>query len=369
VPDASRSVTVVSNLLSDDARDPYIATVREEYETIRKRNAGRDTRRNMITFEQANANALQIDWQNYQPPRPAILGSQVLDDYPLAELVPYIDWTPFFITWSLSGKYPAIFEDEVVGEAARDLFADAQEMLHKLIDERLLRAQAVYGFWRAARTGINDVTLYADDECKQALTTFNFLRQQSRKSDEQPNLSLADFVAPIDGPADYMGGFAVSTGSGADALAERYAAENNDYNSLMVKALADRLAEAFAEHLHQRVRREFWGYVPDETLSNEALIRERYQGIRPAPGYPACPEHSDKVRLFELLEVTPRIELELTESYAMWPASSVSGFYFSHPQAKYFSVGKIDEDQLLDFARRRGVDRAAAQKMLQPVLA
>jgi len=369
VPDASRSVTVVSNLLSDDARDGFVTGVREEYVNIRTRAAGRDTRRNLISHEQATANALRPDWQEYQPPVPSFIGTRVLDDYPLDRLVPYIDWTPFFITWSLSGKYPAILEDEVVGEAARDLFKDAQDMLRHIIDNRLLVAQAVFGFWPAARTGDNDVTVYTDDTRKQTHSVFNFLRQQSRKSDQLPNLSLADFIAPESGPKDYIGGFAVSTGSGADELAEQYVAGNNDYSALMVKALADRLAEAFAEHLHERVRKEFWGYAPDEQLDNAALIKEKYQGIRPAPGYPACPEHSDKGSLFSMLDVENRITLKLTESYAMWPAAAVSGFYFSHPASKYFSVGKIDDDQLTDFANRRGVSEEEARRLLQPVLA
>lgn len=369
VPDASRSVTVVSNLLSDDGRDKFVAGVRQEYESIRERAAGRDTRRNLIPHTQATANALRTDWQDYAPPKPSFIGSRVLDDYPLERLIPYIDWTPFFITWSLSGKYPAILEDKVVGEAARDLFNDAQAMLRHIVDNSLLVAQAVFGFWPAARTGDNDVTVYTDETRNGTASVFNFLRQQTLKPDQQPNLSLADFVAPEHGPPDYMGAFAVSVGKGSDTLAEKYAAENNDYNALMVKALADRLAEAFAEHLHERVRREFWAYAPDEELDNEALIKEKYRGIRPAPGYPACPEHSDKARLFSMMDVENHITLELTENFAMWPAAAVSGFYFSHPASKYFSVGKIDEDQLKDFALRRGISENEAGRLLRPILA
>jgi len=369
VPDASRSVTVVSNLLNDDARDDFVANIHKEYDAIRARAAGRDTRRNLISHEQATSNAFQADWENYQPPVPSFIGHRVLEDYPLETLVPYIDWTPFFITWSLSGKYPAILEDEVVGEAARDLFRDAQAMLDHIIRNRLLKAQAVYGFWPASRTADNDVTIYRDEQDSTPAATFNFLRQQARKADQQPNLSLADYIAPSSGPQDYIGGFAVCTGSGADELANRYAEQNNDYNSLMVKALADRLAEAFAEHLHERVRREFWAYAPDEQLDTEALIRERYRGIRPAPGYPACPEHSDKVQLFRLLDAERQITLKLTESYAMWPAAAVSGFYFSHPESRYFSVGKIDDDQVEDFASRRGIDIEQAKTLLRPILA
>lgn len=369
VPDASRSVTVVSNLLSDETRDSFVAGVQAEYDTVRARTAGRDQRKNLLSFAEANANAGNFQWHDDSITRPAFLGPKVFDDYPLEKLVPYIDWTPFFITWSLAGKYPHILKDEVVGQAARDLFADAQAMLKKLIDEKLLRAQAVIGFWPAARSGQNDVTLYADEAHSKPLHTFSFLRQQAAKADEIPNLSLADFIAPASHPhSDYMGAFAVTAGIGAQELADRYAAENNDYNSLMVKALADRLAEAFAEHLHERVRREFWGYAPDETLDNDALIKEKYRGIRPAPGYPACPEHSDKVAIFDLLDIENSIGMSLTESYAMLPAAAVSGFYFAHPDSRYFAVGKINDDQVDDFAARRQLDDEDARRLLRPNL-
>lgn len=369
VPDASRSVTVVSNLLSDETRDSFVAGVKAEYDTVRARTSGRDQRKSLLPFTEANANAGDFSWSDNSITAPAFTGAKVLDDYPLEKLVPYIDWTPFFITWSLAGKYPAILQDEVVGEAARDLFADAQAMLKKLIDEKLLQAQAVFGFWPAARTGCNDVTLYADTEHKNKLHTFSFLRQQAAKADNIPNLSLADFIAPADhNVTDYLGAFAVTAGIGAQALAERYAAENHDYNSLMVKALADRLAEAFAEHLHERVRTEYWGYAPDEKLDGDALIKEKYRGIRPAPGYPACPEHSDKVAIFDLLGVESSIDMELTESYAMLPAAAVSGFYFAHPESRYFSVGKINDDQVADFAERRQLNDEQARRLLRPNL-
>ncbi len=369
VPDASRSVTVVSNLLSDETRDSFVAGVKAEYDTVRARTSGRDQRKSLLPFAEANANAGDFSWGDKTITAPAFTGAKVLDDYPLEKLVPYIDWTPFFITWSLAGKYPAILQDPVVGEAARDLFADAQAMLKKLIDEKLLRAQGVFGFWPAARTGRNDVTLYADSAHKDKLHTFSFLRQQAAKADNIPNLSLADFVAPGDHQtSDYVGAFAVTTGIGAQELAERYAAENNDYNSLMVKALADRLAEAFAEHLHERVRTEYWGYAPDEKLDGDALIKEKYRGIRPAPGYPACPEHSDKVAIFDLLGVENAIDMQLTESFAMLPAAAVSGFYFAHPESRYFSVGKINDDQVADFAERRQLSDEDARRLLRPNL-
>ncbi len=369
VPDASRSVTVVSNLLSDETRDSFVAGVKAEYDTVRTRTSGRDQRKSLLPFAEANANAGDFSWSDNTITAPAFAGVNVLDDYPLEKLVPYIDWTPFFITWSLAGKYPAILQDEVVGAAARDLFADAQAMLKKLIDEKLLRAQGVFGFWPAARTGRNDVTVYADTAHQEKLHTFSFLRQQAAKADNIPNLSLADFIAPADHPvSDYIGAFAVTAGIGAQALAERYAAENNDYNSLMVKALADRLAEAFAEHLHERVRTEYWGYAPDEKLDGEALIKEKYRGIRPAPGYPACPEHSDKVAIFDLLGVEKSIDMQLTESFAMLPAAAVSGFYFAHPESRYFSVGKINDDQVDDFAKRRQLSDEDTRRLLRPNL-
>ncbi|MAO38809.1 MAG: methionine synthase [Pseudohongiella sp.] len=369
VPDASRSVTVVSNLLGKETHPEFVAKVKAEYDTIRTRTAGRDQRSSLLSFDEANSNAGQFEWRADTITRPSFLGTKVFDDYPLEKLVPYIDWTPFFITWSLSGKYPAILEDEVVGQAARDLFADAQQMLDDLVSNKKLRAQGVIGFWPAQRSGRNDVKVFADDAHNKPLHEFNFLRQQASKAEGIPNLSLADFIADdSEADTDYIGAFAVTAGLGAQELAEKYQAENNDYNALMVKALADRLTEAFAEHLHERVRREFWAYAPDETLDNEALIREKYRGIRPAPGYPACPEHSDKVAIFDLLDINNSIEMSLTESFAMLPAAAVSGFYFAHPDSRYFSVGKINDDQVEDFAERRGINVEAARKLLTPNL-
>lgn len=370
VPDASRSVTVVSSLLSEEGQTEFKRKITEEYDAVRLRNANRDHRKNLISFVSANENAFQSNWDAYTPVAPQFVGSKVFADYPLEDLVPYIDWTPFFITWSLSGKYPAILKDEVVGEAARDLFNDAQEMLRDIIDNKLLRAQAVVGFWPARQIGLNDVALYADETLSEEIARFTFLRQQTTKAKGIANVSLADYIAPAErNIPDYMGGFAVTTGVGAEELARKYQSENNDYNALLMKSLADRLAEAFAEHMHRRVRTEFWPYTADESLSNEQLIDEKYQGIRPAPGYPSCPEHSDKVTLFNLLEIDGRIGMELTESFAMSPAASVSGFYFAHPDSRYFSIGKIDQDQVESIAERRGVPVADIAHLLRPNIA
>lgn len=369
VPDASRSVAVVSNLLSDELRPDYAASIRSEYETIRQRTGNRDQRSKLLPLEKARANAGSYKWTPGTIVRPKLIGTQVFDDYPIEELLPYIDWTPFFITWGLSGKYPAILQDDVVGEAARDLYDDAQKMLRDIIDSKSLRAQGVIGIWPARRTGPEDVTVYSDESASEALHSFHFLRQQATKADGVPNLSLADFVASeADADIDYIGAFAVTSGLGADELAKYWQEQNNDYNALLAKALADRLAEAFAEHLHEQVRLKWWGYAADETLDNEALIREQYMGIRPAPGYPACPEHSDKTAIFDLLDVEDRISMKLTESYAMWPAAAVSGFYFAHPESRYFSVGKINDDQVADFARRRGISEQEARQLLTPNL-
>lgn len=369
VPDASRSVTVVSNLLSEDGGIEFKRKIHEEYDAVRSRNANRDTRKNIISFAQANGNAFKVDWQKFQATTPKFLGKRVFDDYPLEVLIPYIDWTPFFITWSLAGKYPAILSDEVVGEAARDLFRDAQSMLREIVEKKLLKAQAVIGFWPAAQVGVNDVVLYEDMAKTTEIARFNFLRQQSVKADGIPNLCLSDFIAPLaSAQPDYLGGFAVTTGIGVDVLVEKFEAEHNDYSALLVKALADRLAEAFAEHMHQRVRMEFWPYALNEKLSNEELIKEQYLGIRPAPGYPACPEHSDKEILFNLLQVPAHIGMELTESFAMSPAASVSGFYFANPDARYFAVGKIDTDQVQSMAERKGLTIDEVSKLLTPNL-
>ena len=315
----------------------------------------------------ARANRAVLDWSS-APPRPTFLGLRSFDDYPLAELVERIDWTPFFRTWELAGAYPRILEDPVVGASARNLFTDARAMLDRIVAERLFRARAVIGFFPANREGEDDIALFADEARRERLATVHTLRQQGSKGAGRANLALADYVAPA-GIPDYLGAFVVTAGIGVEALAKDFEAKHDDYNSIMVKALADRLAEAFAERMHERVRREFWGYAPDESLDNEALIREAYRGIRPAPGYPACPDHTEKITLFRLLDAERQAGVTLTEGCAMLPASSVSGFYFAHPEARYFGVGKIERDQVEDYARRKGQDVATTERWLSAILA
>ena len=368
VPDASRSVSVVSSLLNPDSKQKFTRNLSTEYDTVRERTAKRSKGRKLLTLAQANANRFQLDWQQFQPSQPAFLGTKVFDDYPLAELVPYIDWTPFFITWDLVGKYPAILKDDIVGKAAAELYNDARQLLDRIIDNRLLSARGVIGFWPANATDDNDVVLYGSEERKVELATLHFLRQQTLRENDLPNYSLADFVAPRGGSIDYMGGFAVTTGHGVDALVASYEQDHDDYHALLVKALADRLAEAFAERMHERVRKEFWGYAASESLDNEALIKERYQGIRPAPGYPACPDHSEKTTLFQLLDAEQAAGISLTESFAMLPAASVSGMYFAHPDARYFNVGKIDRDQVENLAARKSTDVEEMARLLAPNL-
>ncbi len=367
VTDASRSVGVCSALLSDEQRDDYARKIHEEYETVRIRNAGRRPKAPDLDYPAAVAAGAQPDWNAVVAP-PTFLGTRVFDDYPLPELVERIDWTPFFQTWELRGKYPRILEDEVVGESARSLFADAQAMLQRIIDEKLLTARGVVGFWPACREGADDIAVFADAGRNRRIATLHHLRQQMKR-DNEPNRSLADFVAPAaTGIADHVGAFAVTAGIGCDALAREFESKGDDYNAILVKALADRLAEAFAERMHERVRKEFWGYVPEETLDNDALIAEKYQGIRPAPGYPACPDHTEKATLFELLQATAATGMELTESFAMLPAASVSGWYFAHPESKYFNVGKLARDQVEDYARRKGWTLDEAERWLRPNL-
>jgi len=371
VLDASRSVSVVSSLLSkdEDLRSNYILDIKQDYERIREQRAKRTTRKKYLGLQQARENKLQLDWSAHTPERPNHIGTAVFDDYSLEELANYIDWTPFFQSWQLAGKYPAILEDKVVGEEAKKLFIDAQRMLRQIIDEKWLQAKAVVGCFPANSNGEDDIYIYADDERSQQSYTLHQIRQQREKAKGRPNLSLADFVAPADsGVEDYIGAFAVTTGIGIEEHVKRFEAEHDDYSAIMLKALADRLAEAFAEHMHQRVRREFWGYAPDEQLENQDLISERYRGIRPAPGYPACPEHTEKGTLWELLEVEKHIGIRLTESYAMYPAASVSGLYFAHPESKYFGIGQIDLDQVSDYAERKGMTVEAAEKWLAPVI-
>ena len=368
VSDASRAVGVASKLISKDSRDAFVAEIQRDYDAVRLRTANRTSRGTLFAYSDAVKQKPQLNWRDYQPEIPNTLGVTVLDDYPLEALVPYIDWTPFFITWDLVGKYPKILNDEVVGEAAQNLFDDAQKLLKDIIDNKRLTARAVFGLWPANTVNHDDIEVYAEDGSTAA--TLHHIRQQIQKPGASEELaSLADFVAPKEfGTTDYIGAFAVTTGIGADELADQYEAKHDDYNSIMVKALADRLAEAFAEHLHERVRREYWGYAADEALDNEALIKEKYRGIRPAPGYPACPDHTEKGTLFKLLDVENNIGLELTDSYAMSPAAAVSGWYFGHPDAKYFNTGKIDGDQVESLAQRKGLSLAELERWLTPIL-
>jgi 5-methyltetrahydrofolate--homocysteine methyltransferase len=367
VQDASRAVGVAGSLLSDTLRDDFLSGVRGEYETLRAERGERASR--LVPLATARANRLALDWAGYVPPRPSAPGLHVFADWPLAELVERIDWTPFFRAWELAGAYPAILEDPVVGETARSLFADAQAMLHRIVSERLLVARAVVGLWPADAVG-DDVALYADEARTEPLATVHTLRQQMSKNPGRPNVALADYVAPRErGVGDWLGGFAVTAGVGLDALVAGFEAAHDDYSAILAKALADRLAEALAERLHERVRTELWGYAPDERLTNSALIHEEYRGIRPAPGYPACPDHTEKGTLFRLLDAERAIGVQLTESYAMTPTAAVAGWYFSHPEARYFGVGKIGRDQVADYARRKGMPEAEAARWLSPNLA
>ena len=359
VLDASRAVGVASTLVSDTLAEKFVADTRAEYGHIRDARSGK-TAKPLATLEEARANAFEID-ESLKPGAPLQPGVHVYDDWSLADLRDYIDWTPFFRAWELHGNYPAILEDEVVGESARQLFADAQAMLDKIVSEKWLRAKGVAGLWPCAREG-DDVVIYLDSEEHVRLP---FLRQQVAKREGRANMCLADFISP-DG--DWIGGFAVTTGHGIGTKLAEFKAHIDDYSDIMLKALADRLAEAFAERMHQHVRKELWGYAPDEQLTNEALIREHYRGIRPAPGYPACPDHSLKPVLFDLLDATHRTGITLTESFAMLPTAAVSGFYFGHPQSEYFGVARIGEDQVADYAARRGLDLDKARQYLRPNL-
>ncbi|MFN8397493.1 MAG: methionine synthase [Bacteroidia bacterium] len=368
VLDASRAVPVVQNLVSDENRPNTVAQFKQEYEFLREDHAKRRNDKRYLPYELAALNGEPIDWAQYQIPVPHNPGITVLQDFPISELVDYIDWTPFFQTWELHGKFPAILTDPVVGGEANKLYNDAVAMLTDIIQNKSLQANAVVGLFPAQRVGADDVHVYAHD-AHELLTQFHFLRQQNEKAPGSYNLSLADYIAPAEsGKVDYIGGFAVTAGIGLDKLVAQYDSDLDDYNSILAKALADRLAEAFAECLHHKVRKTLWGYAPDEALNNEELIREKYQGIRPAPGYPACPDHTEKRLLFDLLNVEENTGITLTESMAMWPASSVSGFYFSNPAARYFPVGKISEDQVTDYAQRKGMTKGEAERWLSPNL-
>jgi len=369
VPDASRSVTVVSNLLSVGQRERFVAEVRADYERIRAQHRDKKGPGPLHPIAEARKLGLKTDWGNYRPPAPRKTGITVLRDYPLEELVPYIDWTPFFQTWELSGPYPKILQDPVVGEAARKLFADAQATLRRVIAEKWITANAVFGLFPGAQVD-DDIEIYADERRGERLATWHNLRQQNHKPAGRPNLCIADFIAPKQsGVPDYIGAFAVTAGGGIDGRLARFEAEHDDYSAIMLKVLADRFAEALTERLHERVRREFWGYAADEKLTNEQLIAEQYRGIRPAPGYPACPDHTEKRMLFGLLDAQKNADMQLTESFAMLPAASVAGFFLSHPEASYFAVGKIGRDQLEDYARRKSMSIAEAERWLAPYLA
>ena len=368
VPDASRSVAVATHLMGE-GKAGFCDERAQEYAVVRERIANREPRSKRLPYADASANGAALDWSSYTPPVPSFIGTRVLEDYPLQDLIDTIDWTPFFITWELAGKFPAILEDNKIGQQARDLYADAQAMLKRIVDEKWISPRAVFGFWPAARTGSDTVTVYSDAARTDVLAEFQHMRQQMEKPSGEPNFSLADFIAPQDADvSDYIGGFCVTAGHGVEERAKAYEAAHDDYNSIMLKALADRLAESFAEHLHQRVRREFWGYAPEEDLDNAELIRERYRGIRPAPGYPACPDHTEKAAMFELLQAPQTVDVTLSESYAMSPAAAVSGFYYSHPDAKYFAVGKIGDDQLIDLADRKAMPEAELRRWLAPNL-
>ena len=368
VNDASRAVTVAGNLLNSETKLKYTTDIRLEYDELREGYLNRSRDKNFLTIEQARANKLKLDWDNFTPVKPNFIGSKIIEA-DLADLGPYIDWTPFFRTWELFGKYPAILTDEVVGEQATSVFADAQEMLKVILKEKRLTAKGIYGIFPANQVNDDDI-LVSPSTINHQPITFLTLRQQSQKTAGAPNIALADFIAPKDiGKTDYMGAFCVTTGFGVDEWAAEFEKNLDDYNSIMVKALADRLAEAFAEYLHEKVRKEIWGYAADEVLTSEELIDESYKGIRPAPGYPACPDHLEKPTIWKLLNVEQEIGVKLTESMAMWPASSVSGYYFGNPESKYFGLGKIKEDQVIDYAKRRNISTEVANKWLNPNIA
>ncbi|MDT8386838.1 MAG: methionine synthase [Thiogranum sp.] len=392
VKDASRAVGVAQNLVSDDTKTSYIAGIKADYEKVRAQHAGKQRKTEWLTLAQARGNKAKIDWSGYEPFTPNVLRGAVsgnssttgpevecrienghailvIDNQPLEEIAEYIDWTPFFKTWELAGSYPKILDDEVIGSHARELFDDARKMLDQIIAEKWLQAKAVVGLFPANQVGDDDIELYSDDSRQEILSTLHHLRQQNQKPPGRPNQCLADFIAPREtGLKDYIGAFAVTAGIGIDERVKRFEAENDDYRSIMLKALADRLAEAYAELLHVRVRKDYWGYASDESLRNEELIKEQYQGIRPAPGYPACPEHTEKALLWKLIDPTHNAGIAITDSFAMMPASSVSGWYFSHPDSRYFGVGKINRDQVADYAQRKGMSLDEAERWLAPNL-
>jgi 5-methyltetrahydrofolate--homocysteine methyltransferase len=360
VKDASRAVGVAQSLVSQELRGPFVAANESDYAEIRTRHRNRGDAKRLVSLEKARAQRFDGGWAEYTPPTPIKPGITVFDDSPLAALVDLIDWTPFFNAWELAGRYPAILDDKVVGAQAREVFRDAQNMLGQIVAGKWLTAKAVFGLWPANSIG-DDVVVDVDG----APTALHFLRQQVDKPVERPDFCLADFIAPMDsGKQDWIGAFAVTAGIGIEPHIARFQADHDDYNAIMLKALADRLAETMAERIHQRVRKEFWGYAADESLDSDALIDEKYRGIRPAPGYPACPEHSEKATLFRLLDATGNADITLTESFAMYPAAAVSGYYFSHPGSQYFVVGRVSKEQAADYAQRKGVSLAQAERWL-----
>jgi 5-methyltetrahydrofolate--homocysteine methyltransferase len=361
VLDASRSVTVAGNLLSDEQKKSFLDTVNKEYIGLKETFDKKKTAKSYLTYEASVANKVKIDWSNYQPVNPSFTGAKTFNNFDVATIAKYIDWGPFFIAWEMHGKFPQILTDAVVGKEATKLYNDANALLKKIIEEKWFTADGVIGFWPASSNDRDTITVQSErGEMK-----LESLRQQIQKAPGQPNFSLADFINPNGN--DYIGAFAVTI-KGMEPHRERFMKEHDEYNKIMVQILSDRLVEAFAECLHERVRKEYWGYAKDEGLSNEELIKEEYRGIRPAPGYPACPEHTEKYKLFELLDATKNTGIELTESLAMNPAASVCGWYFAHPQSQYFGIGKIQRDQLEDYAKRKGMTIEDAERWLRPVL-
>ena len=369
VLDASRSVPVASELISHETRGAFKTKIKDEYIKMRKDHESRQQAKNYISLEEARKNKVKVDWETVPLIKPGFLGKKVFRSYPLEEIREYIDWTPFFQTWMLAGRYPAILQDEVVGQEAKKLFADAQKMLDEIIKNKSIEANGVIAFYPAEATDTDDVILYKDDSRKEELAIMHFLRQQNKKAQNLPNFCLSDFIAPKSaGKKDYIGMFAVTAGGELDKLVDKYKADQDDYSEIMAKALADRMAEAFAELMHAKVRQEFWGYAPNEKLGYEELIKEEYVGIRPAPGYPACPDHTEKATIFELLEAEKEAGIQLTESFAMYPASSVSGYYFSNPESKYYGLGKIEKDQVIEYAKRKNRSLTEMERWLAPNL-
>ncbi|PZR36862.1 MAG: methionine synthase [Azospira oryzae] len=369
VLDASRSVPVASELISHETRGAFKTKIKDEYIKMRKDHESRQQAKNYISLEEARKNKVKVDWETVPLVKPGFLGKKVFRSYPLEEIREYIDWTPFFQTWMLAGRYPAILQDEVVGQEAKKLFADAQKMLDEIIKNKSIEANGVIAFYPAEATDTDDVILYKDDTRKEELATMHFLRQQNKKAQNLPNFCLSDFIAPKSaGKKDYIGMFAVTAGGELDKLVDKYKADQDDYSEIMAKALADRMAEAFAELMHAKVRQEFWGYAPNEKLGYEELIKEEYVGIRPAPGYPACPDHTEKATIFELLDAEKEAGIQLTESFAMYPASSVSGYYFSNPESKYYGLGKIEKDQVIEYAKRKNRSLTEMERWLAPNL-